>query len=414
MPIIQQFAHPVPNLHFRIHTCINAHHLLEDLGDEASGDGASTLAHVEALSRLEGDGSVDLALHLDVVAGHDHLAVVVLGSVGPGQVGGLVGSADVELGTVVLAEAGVAATLVLGEHVHGHEELLVRLLRPDGGNDHASADVLTLDTAEEEARVVTGSRLGARLLEGLNVRNLGLDGVALADDLNLRVTLESTALNTARRDGTTARDGEDILNGHQEGLLELTLRRRDPLINGVHELVDLLHTDLRLATLHGAEGGAHDDRGLIALEAVGAEELAHLHLDELQHLGVLKSIDLVDENDNLLDTDLTSQQQMLSGLRHLSIGRGNDNDRAVHVGGTSNHVLDVIGVTGTVDVGVVLQIGGVFDVGGGDGDTTLALLGSLIDGAILEVGRKALLGLPLRDGGSEGGLDMLEIERPQP
>jgi hypothetical protein len=52
-------------------------------------------------------------------------------------------------------------------------------------------------------------------------------------------------------------------------------------------------------------------------------------------------------------------------------------------------------------------LGGVFDVCGGNGDTTLALLRSLVDGAIVEVVGEALLGLALGDGGCEGGLEVV-------
>jgi hypothetical protein len=89
---------------------------------------------------------------------------------------------------------------------------------------------------------------------------------------------------------------------------------------------------------------------------------------------------------------------------HLTIGSGNDNNSTIHVGGTSNHVLDVIGVTGAVDVGVVTVVGGELDVSSGDGDTTLTLLRSLVNGTILEEGREALGGLVLGDGGSQSGL----------
>ena len=52
---------------------------------------------------------------------------------------------------------------------------------------------------------------------------------------------------------------------------------------------------------------------------------------------------------------------------------------AVHLRRTGDHVLDVVGVAGAVDVSVVPLVGLVFDVGGGDGDAALALLGSVID-----------------------------------
>jgi hypothetical protein len=61
-------------------------------------------------------------------------------------------------------------------------------------------------------------------------------------------------------------------------------------------------------------------------------------------------------------------------------------------------------VTRAVDVGVVAVVGLVLDVGGGDGDTTLALFGGLVDGAILEVLCVALFCLALGDGGCEGSL----------
>jgi len=94
----------------------------------------------------------------------------------------------------------------------------------------------------------------------------------------------------------------------------------------------------------------------------------------------------------------------------LSIGSSNDNDGTIHISGASNHVLDVIGVTWAVDMRVMLGIGRVFDVCGRDGNTTLALLRSLIDGTIVEEGREPLLGLSLCDGGCEGGLDTLDAD----
>ena len=95
------------------------------------------------------------------------------------------------------------------------------------------------------------------------------------------------------------------------------------------------------------------------------------------------------------------------GSLHLSIRSGNNNDGTVHARSTGNHVFDVIGVTGAVDVGVVAGVGGVLDVGGRNGDATLPLFGGLIDGAIIEKFGEALGGLALGDGSCEGGLRWL-------
>ena len=52
-------------------------------------------------------------------------------------------------------------------------------------------------------------------------------------------------------------------------------------------------------------------------------------------------------------TDLAGQQDVLAGLRHRAVGGRHDQDRAVHLGGAGDHVLDVVGVARAVDVGVV-------------------------------------------------------------
>src|SRR6201999_3078778 len=77
--------------------------------------------------------------------------------------------------------------------------------------------------------------------------------------------------------------------------------------------------------------------------------------------------------------DLAGQQHVLLGLRHRAVGRGDHQDRAVHLRGTGDHVLDVVRVTGAVDVRVVTRLGLVLDVRDRDGDTALALLRSLVD-----------------------------------
>ena len=349
-------------------------------------------------------GLVELADHLDVVTRHDKLGWV-LGALRPCERAGLVSSSDEHLGPVVVAETGVATTLLLAEDVHGDEELPVGLNLAGNGDDHTTANVLTLDTTKKKTGVVTSTRLLAGLLEGLDVGDLGLDGrCALTDELDFLIPLQDTTLDTSRNDGTTTGNGENILNGHEEGLVGVTGGCGNPGVNSLKELIDLGLTNLGLAALKGAESGTHDDWCLVALETVAGEKLAHLHLDELQHLGVLDGIDLVDEDNDLLDTDLTGEEQVLTGLGHLTVRGGDDNDSTVHVGGTSDHVLDVIGVTGAVDVSIVAVVGLVLDVGGRDGDTTLSLLGSLVDGTVVEVLGVALLCLSFGDGGCEGSL----------
>lgn len=90
---------------------------------------------------------------------------------------------------------------------------------------------------------------------------------------------------------------------------------------------------------------------------------------------------------------------------HLTVRGSNDDNGTIHVGSTSDHVLNVISVTRAVDVGIVTAFGLELDVGSRDSDTTLALLRGLVDGGIVEEVGQTLGGLVLRDGRSQGSLE---------
>ena len=74
---------------------------------------------------------------------------------------------------------------------------------------------------------------------------------------------------------------------------------------------------------------------------------------------------------------------MLLGLGHASVGGAHDQDAAVHLGGAGDHVLDEVGVTGAVGVGVVAVLCLVLQVGHVDGDAAVALLRRVVDGGIV-------------------------------
>ncbi|SHW82083.1 Uncharacterised protein [Mycobacteroides abscessus subsp. abscessus] len=102
---------------------------------------------------------------------------------------------------------------------------------------------------------------------------------------------------------------------------------------------------------------------------------------------------------------------MLAGLRHGTVGRGNHQDRAVHLGGTGDHVLDVVSVTGGVDVCVVTLLGLVLHVRDVDRDTTSLLFGSVVD--LVEGRRLVQIGVlvmqHLGDSCSESGLAVVNV-----
>lgn len=53
---------------------------------------------------------------------------------------------------------------------------------------------------------------------------------------------------------------------------------------------------------------------------------------------------------------------------------------------------------------IVSLVGLVFDVSGGDGDTTLSLLGGLVNGSVVKEVGEPLFGLALGNSGGQSGL----------
>ena len=100
---------------------------------------------------------------------------------------------------------------------------------------------------------------------------------------------------------------------------------------------------------------------------------------------------------------------MLARLRHRAVSGGHDQDRAVHLRGTRDHVLDVVGMARAVDVGVVTTLGLVLDVRGVDRDAALALLGSVVDRGEVAGDTAALLREDLRDRSRQRRLAMVDV-----
>src|SRR4051812_7772044 len=379
--------------------------LLVDLRDDAGADGAAALADREPEPLVHGDRLDQLDLHVRVVARHDHL--LALRKLDRAR---HVRRAEVELRAVVVEERRVAAALVLGEDVHLGLEVRVRRDRGGLRQHLAALDLLTLDATKERTRVVAGLREVERLLEHLEPGDDGLLGLGMdPDDLDLVARLDLALLDAAGDDGAATRDREHVLDRHQERLVDVALRLRDVRVDGLHQLEDLRHP-LAVA-LERLERRDLDDRDVVAGELVLREQLTNLELDELEQLRVVDHVGLVQRDDDRRHLDLARKQDVLARLRHRPVGRGDDEDRAVHLSGARDHVLDVVGVPRAVDVRVVALLRLVLDVRRVDRDAAGLLLGSVVD--LLEAldGRGAADALRehLRDRSRQRRLAMVDV-----
>jgi hypothetical protein len=93
----------------------------------------------------------------------------------------------------------------------------------------------------------------------------------------------------------------------------------------------------------------------------------------------------------------------------LTIRSGNDNHSSIHIGSTCNHILDVIGVTGTIDMRVMTAFSLVLNVRRCNCNTTLPFFRGFVDCSILEKVGKPLFRLAFGDGCCQGCLyDLLD------
>ena len=307
----------------------------------------------------------------------------------------------------------MTAAFILGQNVDLANELGEGVDGAGLAEDLAALDLGLGNTAEQSTNVIAGFGVVEQLVEHFDTGDDGLTTlVGQADDLDFLAELELTTLNSTGGDGAAAGDGEDVLNGHQEGHVGLTVGSGDIIVNSVHELLDAgILGGVGIGGLgnESVQSGALDDGNLITGELVAGEQLTDFHLDELEQLLIVDLIALVQEDNDGGNANLTGEQDVLAGLGHRTVGSGDDQDRAVHLGSTGDHVLDIVGVARAVNVSIVTLLGLILNVGRVDGNAALALFGSLIDGAVVGVLGLALHGEPLGDGSGQGGLTMVDV-----
>ena len=106
---------------------------------------------------------------------------------------------------------------------------------------------------------------------------------------------------------------------------------------------------------------------------------------------------------------MLGQEDVLLGLRHRAIGGGTNQDCAIHLGSTRDHVFHIISVSRAVNVGVVTLLGFVLNVGSVDGDTALALLWSTVNVGIVLNLRLPFLGEHIGNSCSQGGFAVVNV-----
>merc|ERR1712073_6613 len=262
------------------------------------------------------------------------------------------------------------------------------------GGHVASLDVLHGDVLDVETNIVSGNSLGQRLV--VHLHRLDLSGQLVGGEGDNHAGLDDAGLNTTHGHCANTSDFVDILQGKPERLVSRSRGRND----SVKSLEESHAAGLTLLPLHApalvpghvlggldhvvsvpSGDGDEGNRGGVVADLL--DEASDLLADLLEPglaVGRLSGVYLVGGHDELLHTEGVSEQSVLPGLAvlgdaglELSSSGGDDEHTAVSLGGTGDHVLDEVTMSGSIDDGHVVLGGLKLPESDVDGDTTLAL-----------------------------------------
>ena len=323
------------------------------------------------------------------------------------------------VGSVAVEDGGVTSTDLAG--VVEDDDLGVEGSGLLGGvvlgvtADVSTTDVLDGDVLDVEADVVSGKTLGDLLVVHLN--GLDLSGDVDGGEGDDHAALDDTGLDTADGDSADTTDLVNVLEGETEGAVGGAGRGVDGVdglkeglargLAGLGLLVPSLvpgHVGGGLDHVVTVPAGDGDEGNRLGVVADLLDEVRGL-LDDLVEavLRPLAGVHLVARNNELTDTESEREKSVLTGLAvlgdtslELTNTGGNDENGAVGLRGTGDHVLDEVTVTGGVNDGDVVLGGLELPEGNVDGDTTLTLGLELVKNpSVLERGLAELGGLLL-------------------
>ena len=344
-----------------------------NLSYNACANGTAAFADSETLAFFHSDRGDELYSHFDIIARHAHF-----GAFRQGDVAGYVGGSEEELRTIAVEERRMTAAFIFGQDIDLSLEFRVRMNRARFSQDLAAFDVFAVDATEQCADVVACFCEVQDLTEHFNARNDGIFRfISEADDFDSVTDFDRTTFDTARSNRTTAGDGEYVFNRHQERFVCRTVRSRDVFVNGFHEVFDGLY-GFRIA-FQSFEGGTNYDRYIVAREIVGSEKIADFHFYEFNQFRIIDLVSFVEVYNDSRYTNLAGQEDVFTSLGHRAVSSGNDEDSAVHLSSTCDHVFNVIGMSWAVNVSVVTFFCFVLNVSCRNCDTTFSFFWSFVD-----------------------------------
>src|SRR5690606_37886402 len=265
------------------------HTLLGYLGHDTSTNGTTTLTNREPQPLLHRNRLDQLNTQLNIIPRHHHLHPTR-----QRHNTRHIRRPKIKLRTIPREERTMPPALLLLQDVHRPIEPRMRHDRTRLRQHLTTLSIITTNTTQQHTNVVTRDSGVERLTVHLHTSNHRLHRVTRTHDLDLVTGLHHTAVYATGGHGSAAGDGEDVLDGHQEGLVDVTLGGRDVAVDGVEELPDAVdalvlaarHLRVLLQRFESLQRRTLDDGKIVAGELVGGGQFRDVHRDQLAELFV--------------------------------------------------------------------------------------------------------------------------------
>jgi hypothetical protein len=301
------------------------------------------------------------------------------------ELAGNVGSVAIQdWGVTVVDLSGVVKDDDLGGEVSGFDWWVVLGVT----SNVTTTNILDRDVLDVESNVVSGDGFEQSGVMHLNRLNFsGKIGGSEGDDGSW---LEDTGLNSADWHCANTSDLVDILEWDTEWLVDGSLWWFDG-VEGFKEGWALVPWEVGRLLQHVVSEPSRDwdEWNLVGVVSdlldVGRDFLLDFFVTWLSPVDGFV-VHLVDNDDHLLDTKGEGEESVLTGLSvlgdtgfELSLSGGNDEDGTIGLGGTSDHVLDKVTMSGGINDGEVVLWRFELPESNIDGNTTLTFSLELIE-----------------------------------
>ena len=306
----------------------------------------------------------------------------------------------------------MTAAFFLFQNINLSAEFGVRMNGAGFAKNLTTFNLSSLDTTEQSTNVVACLSIIQSFTEHFNTGNNSFfTFVGQTDNFNFVAGFQLASFNSTSRNSTTSGNSEHVFNRHKERKVCFTFRSRNIAVNSIHKLKNGLISFIVdiIGCFQSCQSRTLYNRDIVAREAVLGKQFTDFHLNQLKKLRIVNLVNLIHENNDIRHANLTGKQDVFTGLRHGAVSCRNNQDCAVHLSSTGNHVLNIVSMSGAVNMSVVAIFGFIFNVSSVDCDTTCFFFWSLIDHVIGHKFGIALHSQGLGDRGSKGGFAMVNV-----